>query len=76
MPCVTCGHTMEGIGHGMFHCPRCGTLINRVSDYASVPALVGRCLSFKAAGLTDAQNLTWRQLGIEEATKMPAHRES
>jgi hypothetical protein len=26
MACITCSHTMAGIGYGMFHCARCGTL--------------------------------------------------
>lgn len=32
MPCDTCGHTLESVGHlnalwRVFHCPRCGTMV-------------------------------------------------
>ena len=76
MPCPTCDHTMEGIGYGMFHCPRCGTMTNcPAKGNVNVPALVGRCLSFKAAGLTDAQKLIWHQLGIAESINLPGRLE-
>ena len=39
MPCPTCSHTMENLGHnGLFHCPRCGTVVDSKSVY--VPTLV------------------------------------
>jgi len=82
MSCPTCDHTMQGIGYGMFHCPRCGTLTNCPTDgHVSVPALVERCRAF-GGGLVreprdvhtgkevfDGLKRMWHALGIVEAIK-------
>jgi hypothetical protein len=70
MSCPTCDHTLEGIGHGMFHCPRCGTLINCPADGAiHVPALVARCRMFepRLQDLCKSIVESWCRLGIEES---------
>lgn len=46
MACSTCTHTMHGLGYGIFHCPRCGTV--KYDDTVIVPALVGRVKEFRA----------------------------
>ena len=48
MSCPTCSATMQGIAHGVFWCPRCGSLKN-VTDNAEVPKLVERCREFGGA---------------------------
>lgn len=74
MPCPSCSHTLQGIGYGMYHCPRCGTLTNCPIDGAvSVPALVQRCRDF-APALTTYQVETWNRLGIAESINTPAER--
>ncbi|HYH69406.1 MAG TPA: hypothetical protein VD866_32225 [Urbifossiella sp.] len=83
MTCPTCDHTLTGIGYGMAHCPRCGTLAHCPADGAvAVPALVARCRRFetslRAAGNVEvmAPDLVgdWRQLGIREAINRPGDR--
>lgn len=74
MPCPTCDATMELIGLGIFHCPRCGTVLNAgLLGAVVVPKLVGRCQQFQRemgeanAGLKAA----WAILGIREAVSRP-----
>jgi tRNA(Ile2) C34 agmatinyltransferase TiaS len=81
--CPTCDHTLSGIGYGVFHCHRCGTLVNHpVDGCVYVPAVVQRCRKFRvslrsmAKGSTVAHDLVsdWRQLGLDEATERPEGR--
>lgn len=85
MSCPTCDHTLEGIGYGMFHCPRCGTLKGCPNaDAVFVPALVERCRNFmthmtdEEGPLTAGQRLTfrqeWHRLGVNESTNTPENR--
>jgi hypothetical protein len=75
MSCPTCGHTMQGIGYGMFHCPRCGT-VQSAEGTVTVPALVERCrklpdqMRFMPLAFSEA----WYRLGIEEAINTPENR--
>lgn len=79
MSCPTCDHTLFGIGHGTFHCPRCGTLVgDHFGGGAFVPLLVDRCRLF--AGLPsvmdDAAWHDWRRLGIDESIAPPEARKT
>jgi hypothetical protein len=78
MTCPTCDATMQGIGYGMFHCPRCGTLKGCPVDGAVVtPALVGRCREFQRSHGTnfdEYMGADWDRLGIPEAINPPATR--
>lgn len=77
MSCPTCSHTMDGIGYGMFHCPRCGTLINCPTDGAvHVPALVIRCRRFgeTIGGVCAEHAFRWKQLGVSESIDPPGQR--
>ncbi len=68
---------MHGIGHGMFHCPRCGTLQGCYADGSvTVPALVLRCRFFVQAVIGDSDEALhrWRTLGIAEAIDVPQDR--
>lgn len=56
MPCPTCDHTMQAVGHEtnmptsyIYWCPRCGTMKSDATDDATgvgVPSLVDRCVEF------------------------------
>lgn len=75
MPCPTCSHTLHGIGYNMWHCSRCGTLVNCPTDgCVSVPALVGRCREFEKA-IRGAEaccpSMAWQRLGVAEAIRLP-----
>lgn len=60
MACPTCDHTMHGVGHGVFHCPRCGTLTGCYADgSASVPSLVGRVRKLIGTAKGHADTLTY-----------------
>lgn len=80
MACPTCSATMQGLGNGMFHCPRCGT-IQRVSNSPDwteppyVPMLVERVrtLRMRSGVCSDCREL-WYRLGIDEAIHLPADR--
>ncbi len=59
MSCVTCGHTMQGVGEvpavggsPIFWCPRCGTLATVDDGLGTLnyetPKLVERCRQFAA----------------------------
>jgi hypothetical protein len=79
MPCPVCSHTLDGISHGMFHCPRCGTLVNcpAVGDVC-VPALVRRCDDFARRLSPDRDALLlqrWHSLGIAESIATEHERE-
>lgn len=85
MSCPTCDHTMHCIGHGIFWCPRCGTLKgNDPLGQVSIPALVDRCRRFAAEGNTQSYFLgkskydhadeEWRKLGIAESINVPSER--
>lgn len=70
MACPTCSHTMQGLGYGIFHCPRCGTM--KGEDAVTVPALVARCKIFKenaedGRGLSPFSEHLWHKLGIDES---------
>jgi hypothetical protein len=71
MPCPTCDHTLNGIGYGMFHCPRCGTLVGyHAHGSAMMPALVGRLRELKkmirnCTAATIFQE--WNRLGVNES---------
>ncbi len=68
MACSSCGHTMHGIGHGMFHCPRCGTLY--ADGSVAVPTLVGRCREFEVlVRPSKVLHADWHRLGIAEAIR-------
>jgi hypothetical protein len=79
MACPTCDHTMAGIGYGMFHCARCGTL-NLGDDKPGpivVPALVGRCREFTDGLQMDAEAellAKAHRLGILESIWPPGQR--
>lgn len=74
MSCPTCDHTMQGIGYGMSHCPRCGTLVGCHADGSvTVPALVGRCRKFGDT-LGPAWSALWHRLGIRESINKPEDR--
>lgn len=76
MSCPTCGHTLQAIGDGMRHCPRCGTLTLDTEAY--VPALVDRCRRFENHFRADEDALlmqAWRVLGVEESIARPQERE-
>lgn len=82
MICSTCDHTMHGIGHAMYHCPRCGTLAGCYADGSvTVPALVERCRAFgamiaNAPGAIPVSILKseLHRLGVAEAIHKPADR--
>lgn len=79
MACPTCDHTLEGVGNGVFHCPRCGTMVTRGLGelVATVPKLVTRCREFgrTMSADEDAMLLTlWVGLGIDESIYLPAER--
>lgn len=67
---------MEGIGYGMFHCPRCGTLLNCPVDGAvNVPALVERLRDFiDTAEMGPVAEMLWNKLGIAESINTPENR--
>ena len=71
MSCGTCGHTMHGIGHAIFWCPRCGTLKHPdVEDEA--PKLVKRCRDFEVRLIADRMLLErWKLSGIAESINIP-----
>lgn len=81
MACPTCDHTMEGIGYGFFHCPRCGTMRNGDGSL-TVPALVERCREFAGNAITAAKVdrheewvlRQWHRLGIAESISTPENR--
>lgn len=78
MSCPTCEHTLQFVGGGNFHCPRCGTITSRDlhgGQHVTVPALVARCREF-ADHIEDSWAIeeTWRRLGIAEAIAPPEER--
>lgn len=75
MPCTTCEHTMNGIGHATYHCPRCGTVRNPDGS-VFVPALINRCRNFEStiAGVCAEHAFRWKSLGIAEAINTPNNR--
>ena len=84
MVCLICDHTMAGIGHGMFHCARCGSLLlpEGTPGPLVVPALVLRCREFAADPLLPLLAVSgeigklWHRLGITESINVPAERPS
>lgn len=82
MPCPTCDHTVQGIGFGMFWCPRCGTLIwhTGAGKAVDVPKLVERCRKLEAAhvgaspGVGLNLTLDWHRLGLAESINKPEDR--
>ena len=78
MSCPTCDHTMHGIGYGMFHCPRCGTLTGAHADGSvTVPALVERVRTFYDLHYEELrmdQRAAWHRIGIGEASDAPDDR--
>lgn len=79
MACPTCDHTMHGVGHGLYHCPRCGTLVGAYADgSAFAPALVGRVREYEKLVYSDATLIRhrqeWNQLGLAEAVRKPGDR--
>jgi hypothetical protein len=78
MVCPTCDHTLQSLGHGLFHCPRCGTLVGSQADgSADVPALVKRCRGFQREfrGSVEYHTTLWIRLGIHECIDTPAERD-
>lgn len=76
MACPSCDCTMQGLGYGIFHCPRCGTTLNADGSY-SIPALVHRCRNFEDQVIgrkTDRYDEVWRRTGIAESINIPANR--
>lgn len=71
MSCPTCDHTMEGCGHGLFHCPRCGTV--KRDDAVYTPAIVGRLREFTST-LGPAWTALAHLLGIFESIYPPDRR--
>ena len=92
MACPTCDHTLEcfGIDRGtqLFHCGRCGTVVEIEADGAHHPhgpKLVERCREFRAArhpsfkaevGIFGDPVLAaeWYRLGIAESINLPGDR--
>ena len=73
MSCPTCDHTMNGIGNGVFWCPRCGTLKDDVMPYVEAPKLVLRCRYFETS-LNGVFRRTWQLNGIAESINLPCNR--
>jgi hypothetical protein len=75
MACLTCDHTMQGVGAGMSWCPRCGR-IEDGTGAMNVPSLVGRCRQFEREfrGSVEYHMSVWVRLGIHEAVNMPDDR--
>jgi hypothetical protein len=80
MACQTCGGTMQGVGYGIFHCPRCGTMKN-LDGSLTTPALVTRCREFEEALVNPATGpvganlrLLWHTEGIDESIRPPGQR--
>jgi predicted RNA-binding Zn-ribbon protein involved in translation (DUF1610 family) len=76
MSCSTCSHTMALVGHQIFWCPRCGTILDEADDNAdsTAPYLVQRCREFAVAfrnpvASAVAANLSmlWHSSGIAES---------
>jgi hypothetical protein len=70
---------MEGLGYGIFHCPRCGTVKGSPTPEAVfVPALVERCRQFHREALAAryAERLAdvWHRVGMDKAISMPENR--
>jgi tRNA(Ile2) C34 agmatinyltransferase TiaS len=67
MACPTCSHTMHGLGHDIFWCPRCGTL--RTGPDATTPYLVERARRFEreCVQLQPADRRLWHSLGIGDS---------
>jgi hypothetical protein len=76
MSCPTCDHTLDGIGHGMFHCPRCGTLVSHPRLLLVVPSLISRCRRFSHECLAQVPLLhdRWKSIGIAESIDVPEAR--
>lgn len=82
MPCPSCDHSMEGLGGGVFWCPRCGTLrslsvTNLPTD--TTPKLVERCRELEkevhaAAGEAPWVETAWVRLGVGESINLPQNR--
>jgi len=69
--CTECGEIMESIGQNMFHCPRCGVLLNYPADGEVVrPKLVEHCREFSLA-LYPHQYAEWTEVGIADAIGLP-----
>jgi len=77
--CPCCSHTLNGIGYGMWHCPRCGTLAGCYADGSvTIPAIVERCRKFERGlfGIM-VEELTvssvrqeWKSYGIAESINL------
>jgi hypothetical protein len=91
MPCPTCDHTLSRltgeVGHGFYHCPRCGTVMEQAVDSDAnqlpgfpkvyVPWLVLRCRQFEGSLAPDSApggGRDWCALGIAEAINTPQNR--
>ena len=82
MSCPTCDHTMAGIGYGMFHCARCGSLDlgDGVPGPIVIPALVMRAREFETHPLLPLLAVKgeigklWLRLGIAESINTPDNR--
>lgn len=84
MPCPTCDHMLTGLGHGLFWCPRCGTIKDMTNDITdtAVPKLVDRCREFDDWFEQFRPNPVpfvalwhcWHRIGIDEAIHHPEHR--
>jgi hypothetical protein len=74
MPCPTCDHSLHMVTDGVFHCPRCGTMLGGYADgSAAVPALVLRCRRLEAMHFLWLKS-EWHSLGIAEAIHPPGER--
>jgi hypothetical protein len=73
---------MEGLGGGVFWCPRCGTLrslsvTNLPTD--TTPKLVERCRELEATVTASAEAYPavardWLRLGVAESINLPKNR--
>lgn len=70
----TCDHTMDSLGYGWYHCPRCGTA--KFADDVYVPKLVTRCREFEKSltGHCAVHMYEWHVLGIDESINVPSGR--
>lgn len=76
MSCPTCGHTMACITSGVYHCERCGTLINChvISGQSVIPKLVERCRNFFQTATPRGWEPDWDMMSIAESINLSEDR--
>lgn len=74
MPCPTCSHTLASVALRVFHCERCGTVVQpnfAGPDHVTVPKLVVRVgmlqnLMTERVGFSRWDQEAWTQIGLFE----------